>query len=571
MKIGIAILCRYSSTRLPGKILREIHGRSVLGHIIDRVRRGAPSASIVVCTSTDSSDDVIAQFAFREKVNCFRGHLEDVAGRVLTCAEEFGWDYIVRINGDNIFTDPDTLQCMIAIASTDEFDFVTNVPGRTFPLGMSVEILRTSFYREVISEVREPGYREHVTSWLYDNPEVGRRFIYRNTVCPAAAGLDLALDTEADLALAARIIKGMERSPEFYGLHEIAHMVRSEPVASPWKGRHGPLLIAEIGGNHEGDFSVARSMTEKAISARPDFIKFQLYRGDTLVSPVESPTRHAHFRRFELAKEQHIELARMCREAGIGYMASVWDAEMLEWIDEWMPIYKVGSGDLTAWPLIRKFAERGKPIILSTGLGTLDEVIQTVRFIQDVDGRYHDPSYLCLLQCTSMYPIPESEANLRVMSLLRDKTGLAVGYSDHTEGGAALRVAAAMGAEVLEFHFTDDRAGKVFRDHKVSLTPKELVELRADLDRIHQLQGSSRKVPQPSEVSEGHVQSFRRAVYPVRDIAAGGVIGEDDLTILRPNHGIDARDYSCLVGQPAPTELRAFAALPTDLLQPADS
>ncbi|KAA5597160.1 N-acetylneuraminate synthase family protein [Blastochloris sulfoviridis] len=561
MTTGILILCRYDSRRLPGKILRDLRGRSVLGHILDRVHQAVPGHPVVVATSARSCDDPIAEFCRRSAVPCFRGAAEDVAGRFLACAEELGWNHAVRINGDNLFVDPATLHAMVAIAETGVFDMVTNVPGRTFPYGMSVEIVGVPFYRAVLAGVSDPHHREHVTSWLYQNPDVGRRHIYINRTCPEAAGMHLALDTPEDLSRAAALLARLGDHPASVGLPRLHALLMQEPEPSPWQGESGPLLIAEIGGNHEGDFETAKAMTALAIESGADCVKFQIYRGATLVNPVESPDRYRHFQRFELEPAQHVALARMCTDAGVGYLSSVWDMEMLDLVEPYMPFYKIGSGDLTAWPLVRAFARRGKPILLSTGLATMDEVLQTVAQIQAVDARYRRPEWLCLLQCTSMYPIPDSDANLRVMDALRAATGVAVGYSDHTVGGAALRAAAAMGAEVLEFHFTDSREGKTFRDHFVSLTVGEVQELKRDLKQIRALRGHALKQPEASEVTQGHVESFRRAVYANRPLRAGETLTTADLTVLRPNHGTDARDFDRLIGLQAKRDIAAFRAL----------
>lgn len=561
MKIGIVILCRYASQRLPGKILHEINGRSVLGHIVDRLQRGSLNYPIVVGTSRKPSDDPIATYCRRAGLTCFRDSLDDVAGRLLACAEYHDWDYVVRINGDNLFTDPTLLHSMLAVAQTGVFDLITNVPGRTFPYGMSIEILRVSFFRSVLETLTDPHHREHVTSWLYENEQVGRRHVVTNQIFPEAAGMQLALDTEEDLARYTAMFARMDRYPATYSFQEIVRLAGQIEQPNPWQGKYGPLLIAEIGGNHEGNFDVARSLASQAIATGADYVKFQLYQGDTLVSPVESPDRNKHFKKFELSREQHLELARMCREAGVGYLASVWDLEMLEWIDPYLDVYKVGSGDLTAWPFLRAFAKRGKPIILSTGLATLDEVMQAVAQIQAVDQRYCQPEWLCLLQCTSMYPIAESEANLRVMETLGQATGLAQGYSDHTESGTALRTAAAMGANVLEFHFTDSREGKVFRDHKVSLTPDEVRALQGDLQRIQAVRGSNVKLPQRSEIEQGHVTSFRRGVYLNRLVAQGERIKPEDVVTLRPHHGLDARDVDILPGAKARASLQPYVQL----------
>ncbi|MDA3894778.1 MAG: N-acetylneuraminate synthase family protein [Desulfobacteraceae bacterium] len=564
MKTGIVILCRYASNRLPGKILKEIKGRSVLGHIYDRIQRGAHNYPVVVATSLDHSDDPIVRYCQRSMLECFRGSLENVAKRLLDCAEKKSWDFVVRINGDNLFADPDLLNSMLAIAETNEYDFITNVPGRTFPYGMSIEIVRVSFFRRVLGKIQNLEHCEHVTSWLYENEQVGRRYVLKNKHCPEAKGLHLALDTEDDLVRHTSLFERMDNPPATYRLAEIVRLATQPEQLSPWLGKFGPLLIAEIGGNHEGNFEAAKKLVEKAIATGVDYVKFQLYRGDTLVSPVESPDRNRHFKNFELTRKQHIELAQMCQHGGVGYLASVWDLEMLDWIDPYLSVYKIGSGDLTAWPVIREFARRKKPIILSTGLATLDEVLQAVAQIQAIDERYRYPEWLCLLQCTAMYPITDEEANLRVMDTFKDTTGLAVGYSDHTEKDLALRTAAAMGAEVLEFHFTDSREGKVFRDHKVSLTPEEVLQLQHDLLKIKNFRGENIKIPQPTEVEQGHIGSFRRGIYLRRIVERDERIGKEDLVALRPNLGIDARDSDQLIGSRARKKLMPYYQLSWD-------
>jgi N-acetylneuraminate synthase/N,N'-diacetyllegionaminate synthase len=332
-------------------------------------------------------------------------------------------------------------------------------------------------------------------------------------------------------------------------------------MANIFQGKHGPLLIAEIGGNHEGDFEYAKKLARLAIESDVDYVKFQIYTGDTLVSQQESPDRNKHFKKFELSREQHRYLARMVTEAGIHYTSSVWDIEAMDWIDEYITLYKIGSGDLTAYPVLRKTAERGKPMIISTGLATEEEVLQTVSYLQRVNPAYKDPKMLAVLQCTSMYPINPEDAHLNVMHRLREKTGLTIGYSDHTEGSKALYYAVAMGAEVLEFHFTDDRTGKQFRDHKVSLTPDEIRELIEEIKLIRAYQGNEVKQPTRIELDHGHELSFRRAVYPSRDIAEGEILSEDNLTVLRPLHGIDARSYEQLIGKKAKKALQKHQKL----------
>lgn len=334
----------------------------------------------------------------------------------------------------------------------------------------------------------------------------------------------------------------------------------------PFRGKHGPLLIAEIGGNHEGDFEYAKKLARLAIDSGVDYVKFQIYTGDSLVSSLESPVRNKHFKKFELSKKQHIYLAEMIIEAGVKYTSSVWDLDAMDWIDKYISLYKIGSGDLTAYPVLQKTALREKPMILSTGLANIEEVVGAVKYIQNCNSIYEKADMLGVLQCTTMYPIPFEDANLNVMHQLREKTGMTIGYSDHTEGSKALMYAAAMGAEILEFHFTDNRKGKEFRDHKVSLTPVEIKELTKELDDIKKLSGMATKIPVQIELDNGHLDSFRRAVYPSRDIKKGEVFSEENLTVLRPNHGIDARDYSKLMGKVAKEDLKKHQLLNKDYI-----
>lgn len=323
-----------------------------------------------------------------------------------------------------------------------------------------------------------------------------------------------------------------------------------------FKGKYGPLLIAEIGGNHEGNFEYAKKLAQLAIDSKVDYVKFQIYTGDSLVSKIESPTRNQHFKKFELTKENHIELAEMVIKAGLKYTSSVWDLDAMDWIEPYISLFKIGSGDLTAYPILKATAKIGKPIILSTGLSNEEEVIESVRFIQECNPIYNSSEMLAILQCTSMYPIKNSDANLNVMGSLKSKLNLTVGYSDHTEGTKALQYAYAMGADVLEFHFTDSREGKEFRDHKVSLTPSDIESLLTEISIINELRGNSIKQPVEIEISNGHVESFRRACYPSRDIRKGELLSEENLTILRPLQGIDAREYYNVLGKVC---LRDFA------------
>ena len=344
---------------------------------------------------------------------------------------------------------------------------------------------------------------------------------------------------------------------------------------SNWQGKNGPLLIAEIGGNHEGDFNYAKKLVKLAIETEVDVIKLQLYQGRTLVSPFESKDRFEHFKKFELSKKEHIYLAQMCKDSNTQYLSSIWDLDMLNWVDDFLEFYKIGSGDLTAYPIIKEFCKKGKPIIISTGLSNLDEIKKTVDFIQNQNLIYKDKNNLAVLQCTSSYPTSDEEVNLKVIQTLKEEIKMTIGYSDHTIGSLALRGAYMCGAEIFEFHFTDTRKEKNFRDHKISLTPVETRELiddlkkkpseikidKQDIDRLKILMGEKEKKPTKGEINSNNLTSFRRAIYSDKFLNKGHELKEEDLVFLRPNHGIDSRDYEKVIGKKIKKNTQPFEKL----------
>lgn len=310
-------------------------------------------------------------------------------------------------------------------------------------------------------------------------------------------------------------------------------------------------IIAEIGGNHEGDFDKAILLTNEAIEAGADSIKYQIYTGESLVNEKEDPDRVKHFNRFALSTEQYIELANICKNNGVDFCASIWNEEQIDIFDPYMKYYKIGSGDLTAYPIIKKIAEKNKPIIISTGLSTYKEIDEVIDYIRRINSIYENDDMLCILQCTSMYPIPDDEANLKVITKLIEKYKYPIGYSDHTTSSIAAELAVTLGAKVLELHFTSELIKSDFRDHEVSFNKNQLSILRTKIELIKDLLGDGDKKPMKSEIENGHVTSFRRALYPNKTINEGDVITEEDLIALRPANGIPANMANSIIGKRA--------------------
>lgn len=205
-KIGIIILSRYTSMRLPGKALIEINGNTLIGNIIKNVKVNFPKVECIVATSNHISDDIIKKYCDNHSTKCFRGELENVAKRFLDCSIDFKLDFAIRINGDNFFLDTYLLNEMIKKIENNDYDFISNVPGRTFPYGMSIEIVKTEFYKSVYKNLKTDHDKEHVTSWIYRNKSFGNSFFFKNKKYKNLKEFKLSIDDLGDLNFIKKIV-----------------------------------------------------------------------------------------------------------------------------------------------------------------------------------------------------------------------------------------------------------------------------------------------------------------------------------------------------------------------------
>jgi len=216
---------------------------------------------------------------------------------------------------------------------------------------------------------------------------------------------------------------------------------------------------------------------------------------------------------------------------------------------------------------IRQESDDPLPRIFGTKINNFIDHVKMIQkkyniiSLDEIDSIYKNKNYLVILQCTSTYPTIDKEVNLQVIQTLKDETKMTVGYSDHTIGGLALRIAYLYGAEVLEFHFTDSREGKTFRDHKISLTLKETNDLINDLRRIKIMMGKKEKKPTKGEIDSKNIISFRRAIYSSKFLKKGYRLRKEDLVFLRPNHGVDAREYKKIIGKKIKKDIQPFEKL----------
>lgn len=325
------------------------------------------------------------------------------------------------------------------------------------------------------------------------------------------------------------------------------------------------FLIAEAGVNHNGRLDLALQLVDAAQAAGADAVKFQTFRAEDLALPGAATAAYqqgatgqtdqlAMLRALELDAAQHRAIAAHCARVGIEFMSTPFSEDAVDLlVGLGVKRLKLSSGELTNRPLLQKAAASGLPLLLSTGMATLDEVQQAVGWVQAVWQQHGVPppapplpAPLVLLHCTSAYPAPDAALNLRAIVTLREATGLPVGYSDHSLGHTAALAAAAIGAVVIEKHLTLDR-NLPGPDHRASSQPAEFAQLAAELRRLQAMLGDGVKAPRADELDVRRVA--RRGVVLARDLPAGAVLTRADLLLRRPEAGIPAAALDAVIGR----------------------
>jgi len=224
MKIGIIITVRIDSKRLPGKVLKKINGKEISKYIYERLEMtNVDKENIIFATSDEIKDDKIEEFCHKNSYSCFRGAKNNVALRLLNCAKYFGFDAFIRINGDNVFTDKNIINEMIKIFKNNKYDIITNVPSRTFPYGISVEIIRTKFYDNIYPHITDYSDREHVTTYIYKNIDRFNVYSYKSNN-KKFKDVKLALDTEKDFKIITKIIESFQDDHRKYNIDDIVNL-----------------------------------------------------------------------------------------------------------------------------------------------------------------------------------------------------------------------------------------------------------------------------------------------------------------------------------------------------------
>lgn len=315
------------------------------------------------------------------------------------------------------------------------------------------------------------------------------------------------------------------------------------------------LIIAEAGVNHNGDLTIAKQLVDEAKKCGADVVKFQTFNPKKLASKQAKMAEYQKenlgveesqeemLSKLTLEREDYVELANYCCKVGIQFLSTPFEIDSVHFLNNIQDIWKIPSGEITNYPYLVEIARTGKDVILSTGMSTLDEVDAAIEVLKN-----NGSGVVTLLHCTTNYPTPMKDVNLRAMLTLKGHCGCPVGYSDHTNGIEVPVAAAALGAEVIEKHFTLDR-NMDGPDHKASLEPEELKAMVDAVRNIEKAMGNGEKVPSESE--KANISVVRKSIIAAKSIKAGEILTEENITTKRPGTGINPMRWNEVVGTKA--------------------
>lgn len=322
-------------------------------------------------------------------------------------------------------------------------------------------------------------------------------------------------------------------------------------------------VIAEIGVNHEGNIDYAAKLLELAAQAGASYVKFQSYTPSRYAAENDS-ARLNRVARFALRKEDFARLLEFAQELGVGFLSTPVTEDWVDVLDLMCPAFKIASGDITFKPVIQKAARTGKPLLISTGAASLEEIDKAVSWVEEEVGSSNIKESLILMHCVSAYPTPIEEANTLSIPFLKERYGLRVGYSNHVIGMHACLAAVALGAEVVEVHFTDFKENREFRDHALSFDQNDLKTFIYAANEIYKSLGKYEKKIQLCE-SNG-IPMLRKGIIAARDIKAGEILSENDLMFARPATEFSSQEMDLLIGKKLKANISKGYLIPRDAI-----
>ncbi len=570
MKKVAIVQARMLSNRLRGKSLMSINGIPLLYRVIDAIKNIELFDEIVVATTKFTADDPIesAIKAYDQQIKVFRGDSQDVlnrydkASQFLNLQED---DLIARFTADNPIYNKELTRKVYQTHIDTKADY-TYIDGLS-PL--APEFIKVGLIREANKLTKDDFDREHVTPFLRKNAEN-----YNITKLPKNwSGIQpvynkyLTVDTWEQLRGVEKMLQTLDFDKRSVPVNEIYEYFKKEIAGFdtdqtlrieldgiPVGDGLPTYVIAEIGQNHNGSVELAKQLIDMAVDAGANAVKFQKrdiaseLTKEAFNKPYDNPnsfgkTYGEHRIALELNEAQHKELKEYANARGITYFVTPTDipsVEMMERLD--VPFYKVASRDLTNLPLLKRLAETKKPVIISTGMASMEDIEDAVNIL----GK--DRQDIIILQCISQYPADLERVNLKVMKTLREKFGKITGYSDHTTGIIAALTASILGAAVIEKHITLNKAMKG-SDHAGSAEKDEFAKLIKYIKDAQKTIGDGIKAFDPVVLPAK--QKLARSIVSKVPIKKGTVLTEDMLTLKSPGTGLKWKEKDVILGKTA--------------------
>ena len=577
---------------------------------IERLKQAKLVDKVVIATTDKKEDDVVVEIAKNCGVGYFRGSEKDVLDRFFRAAKEAGANIVIRLTGDCPLSDPTVIDEVVNYFLENKAD--ASGKPLNYPEGLDTEVLSFSALERAWKEAKKPSEREHVTPYIINHPEIFKiKNIEKGKLYNGAKNVSnyhWSVDQDADFRLVTAIFEELYPTKKLFLMNDVLELIEKKPelldlnkgftgyegykkslkedeiLLSPTKGgaKRGVYVIFEVASTHENDWETAKLYVDQAVGAGVDALKFQLFTADKLLAPLTKAAEetYKYFKKAETPREWFPKLKKLCDERGIDLLCTPFDTDSASFLNEvGVSSVKIASGDLTHFQLLAHVARFGKPIILSTGMATMDEIRQAVGVLRKNGA--HD---ITILQCVSVYPTSFEDANVSAMLALQKEFNVSVGCSDNGSKGLLVPLlAVALGASMIEKHVTSKKErGSI--DDIFSLDVKEFGEM------VQRIRAMEKRLPQErdavlKELEEEYSEDFkkaygdgikrpaiygtkktypgvegefvqresderhwaRRGVYLARDTKVGEKITKNMLILLRPDVGISGIDYESVI------------------------
>ncbi len=590
------------SSRLPNKVMINLAGKPIIQHVIERCRK-SKADEVIVATSTNSENDEIEDFCKKIGCPCFRGSEEDVLDRYFQAAEENKADIVIRITSDCPLIDYALIDLLIDEFSSKSYDYISNVLARTFPRGLDAEIFSFAALKKAHELAEKKTDREHVTSFIYANPNIFKIKGIEASGFLRRPDIRVTIDTKEDLEVLksifenlkdaahlpiSDILKYLDANPKIRDLNrqsEFSQIIKNKEegvrqeinagkmpleikIGNKKIGRNNPtFIIAELSCNHLQDYDLAVKTIKAMKESGADAVKLQAYTPDTITLDSDNEdfqikqgtiwdgqTLHDLYKKAYTPWEWIPKLKNLSEELGLVCFSSSFDKTAVDFLEELdFPAHKISSFEITDIPLIKYAASKGKPIIISTGIAELSDIEKAIEACKSVNN-----NQIILLKCTSAYPAPYEESNIKTIPDLEERFEVIAGLSDHTLGISVPVAAVALGAKIVEKHFILDRNlksrnGELSPDAAFSLEPEEFKLL---VESIRNTERALGVVNYNLTEKAKRGREFAKSLYIAKDTKKGEVFTEDNVRSVRPGFGLHPENLDKILGKRAKTDIK---------------